>query len=270
MSLISLFDRANHVLALQDPDEKIYCVRSLYNTFLFDQISFQKSHSFCMNEVGFPQNLNWVNPKALKARRVGSPQGRASMIHAVCHIEFNAINLALDALCRFEDMPEQYYVDWLGIAAEEAYHFHLLNQHLAGMGYAYGDFSVHDGLWQMAIDTSYDVLARMACVPRLLEARGLDVAPFMAEKLEKSGDKIGASILKIIFHDEKNHVQIGNHWYHFLCRERQLDALQTFKILVQKHAADYLRGPYNIAARMQAGFLSDELDYIENYRFESL
>lgn len=269
MSLISLFDIANHILATRDPLEKLAGVRKMYDAFLLNKTTFQRPHSFSIQEAGFPTNLEWVNPKALKARRVGSVQGRASMIHAVCHIEFNAINLALDALCRFEAMPEQYYIDWLSIAAEEAYHFDLLSQHLANMGHSYGDFSVHDGLWQMALDTSYDVLARMACVPRLLEARGLDVAPFMTEKLAKSGDKVGASILKIIFHDEKSHVQIGNYWYHFLCKERQLDAMQTFKVLVQKHAADYLRGPYNIAARLQAGFLVDELDYIEAYRSES-
>ena len=145
-----------------------------------------------------------------------TPDGLATLLHAVTHIEFNAINLALDAIWRFADMPHAYYRDWALVACEEAKHFSLLQAHLGSMGYAYGDFAGHTGLWDMTAKTADDVLARMALVPRTLEARGLDATPPMQAKLRKVGtpDALRAvAILDIILHDEVGHVAIGNHWY---------------------------------------------------------
>lgn len=262
---ISLINTAKVILEAKDANYKVQETRKLYMDFLKDKTKLEKNSVKEGLKVGFPSNLNWVSPKKLKNRKIGSIEGRCILMHAISHIEFNAINLALDAICRFDNMPDHYYEDWLRVAVEEAYHFQLLSEYLNRFGYQYGDFPVHDGLWQMALDTRYDVLARMACVPRLMEARGLDIAPIMSQKLSQVGDTLGAEILNIIFHDEKSHVKIGNYWYRYLCQQRCIDPMQTFIELVNKHASDYLRGPYNINARLEAGFLSSEMDWIRDY-----
>lgn len=191
-----------------------------------------------------------------------TPEGLAALLHAVTHIEFNAINLALDAIWRFDGMPHAYYLDWLKVAAEEAHHFSLLRAHLQSLGYDYGDFPAHTGLWDMTAKTSDDVLARMALVPRTLEARGLDATPAMQAKLRKVGSPgaLGAvAILDIILRDEIGHVAIGNHWYRFLCGERGLEPLATYGQLAKQYEAPALRGPFNLEARRAAGFDEAEL-----------
>ena len=185
--------------------------------------------------------------------------GRAALLHAICHIEFNAINLALDAIWRFAGMPEAYYRDWLKVAGEEALHFSLLREHLQGMGHDYGDFDAHDGLWRMTAATAGDITARMALVPRTLEARGLDATPPIQAKLRKAGDGRAVAILDIILHDEIGHVAIGNHWYRWLCQRDGLDALTLYPELVAKYMAPRLRPPFNLAARRAAGFSEQEL-----------
>ncbi|OYU72751.1 MAG: hypothetical protein CFE45_39215, partial [Burkholderiales bacterium PBB5] len=150
--------------------------------------------------------------------------GRAALLHAVCHIEFNAINLALDAVWRFAGLPEAFYRDWLQVAGEEALHFTLLREHLRTLGHDYGDFDAHDGLWRMTEATQDDIVARMALVPRTLEARGLDATPPMQARLAKAGDLRAVQILDVILRDEVGHVAIGNHWYRWLCAQRGLDA----------------------------------------------
>ena len=190
-------------------------------------------------------------------------EGLAALLHAVTHIEFNAINLALDAIWRFGGMPNTYYLDWLKIAGEEAQHFSLLRAHLQTMGYDYGDFPAHTGLWDMTEKTKGDVLARMALVPRTLEARGLDATPPMQAKLRKVGTPQAmraVDILDIILRDEIGHVAIGNHWYRYLCSQRRLDPLTTYAELASKYAAPRLRGPFNFEARRAAGFSDSELD----------
>jgi len=191
-----------------------------------------------------------------------TPEGLAALLHAVTHIEFNAINLALDAVWRFRGLPPAYYLDWLKVAAEEAQHFSLLNEHLQAMGYDYGDFPAHTGLWDMTRKTEGDVLARMALVPRTLEARGLDATPPMQAKLRKVGtpDALRAvDILDIILRDEIGHVAIGNHWYRFLCGQRELDPIATYAVLAKQYGAPRLKGPLNLEARRQAGFDTAEL-----------
>ena len=179
---------------------------------------------------------------------------RSVLIHALAHIEFNAINLALDVIWRFANMPGKFYYDWLRVAQEECEHFGLLNQHLQTLGFQYGDFSGHDGLWEMAERTQDDVLARLALVPRTLEARGLDASPAVRHKLASGGDPAGAAIIDIILRDEIGQVAIGNHWYRWLCTERGLDPIKTYTELAATYRAPKLKGPFNIEARLAAGF----------------
>ncbi len=189
-------------------------------------------------------------------------EGLAALLHAVTHIEFNAINLALDAIWRFDGMPRAYYLDWLTVAAEEAEHFSLLRAHLQTLGHDYGDFAAHTGLWDMTAKTGHDVLARMALVPRTLEARGLDATPPMQARLRKVGTPAAlraVEILDIILRDEIGHVAIGNHWYRHLCNQRGLDPIKTYAQLASQYGAPRLKGPLNLDARRQAGFEDDEL-----------
>ncbi|XUG01437.1 ferritin-like domain-containing protein [Bordetella pertussis] len=200
-----------------------------------------------------------VPPSQVRQRSVQSPEGRAALLHALAHIEFNAINLALDAVWRYGGLPDAYYLDWLKVAREEAYHFDLLNRHLSGLGHAYGDFPAHNGLWEMAEKTRADLLARLALVPRTLEARGLDASPLIRDKLAAAGDADGAAILEIILRDEIGHVAIGNHWYKALCAQRGLDPVAQYAQLASRYGAPRLRGPFNLEARRAAGFDEDEL-----------
>jgi len=186
-------------------------------------------------------------------------EGRAALLHAVAHIEFNAINLALDAAWRFAGLPPAYYRDWLRVASEEALHFTLLRGHLRTLAHDYGDFDAHDGLWAMAERTAGDAVARMALVPRTLEARGLDATPPMQARLQRAGDLRAVEILDVILRDEIGHVAIGNRWYRWLCARDGLDAEAHFARLVQRHAAPRLRAPFNLAARRAAGFSDAEL-----------
>jgi uncharacterized ferritin-like protein (DUF455 family) len=201
-----------------------------------------------------------VAPGQVTARGVGSAEGRAALLHALAHIEFNAINLALDAIWRFAGMPRDYYEDWLAVAAEEALHFELLQGRLRTLGRDYGDFAAHDGLWEMAEATRHDVLARMALVPRTLEARGLDASPQVRARLASVGDAASAAVIDVILRDEVGHVAIGNRWFRFLCDERGLDPIRAHSDLSARHRAPRPRGPFNIEARRAAGFTSQELD----------
>jgi uncharacterized ferritin-like protein (DUF455 family) len=210
-------------------------------------------------EPGRPARPELISPKLLKHRSMVTTEGRAAMVHALTHIEFNAINLALDAIWRFDGMPLEYYGDWLRVAGEEALHYSLLNNHLQTLGYRYGDFSAHNSLWEMAEKTSRDVLARMALVPRTLEARGLDASPQTRAKLAQAGDQPAADIIDIILRDEIGHVAIGNRWYNFLCEQRALDPIATYQELATRYKAPVLRGPFNLDARRAAGFSEAEL-----------
>ncbi len=195
----------------------------------------------------------------LKRRSMATPAGRAALIHALAHIEANAVNLALDIVWRFAGMPDAFYRDWLQVAVEEAGHFTLLSDHLRSLGHRYGDFAAHDALWEMAEKTRHDVLARVALVPRTLETRGLDASPPIKAKLVQAGDLRAGQILDIILRDEIGHVALGNRWYRWLCAQRGLEPVATYAQLAQRHAAPKLRGPFNIEARRAAGFTDEEL-----------
>ncbi|MFM9914273.1 MAG: ferritin-like domain-containing protein [Rhizobacter sp.] len=208
---------------------------------------------------GRPLRPDLVAPRSVPSRTPFTLAGRAALLHSIAHIEFNAINLALDAIWRFDAMPDQFYVDWLQVAGEEAVHFGLLRVHLLGLGFDYGDFDAHDGLWLMTQRTAEDVMARMALVPRTLEARGLDATPPLRAKFERAGDARAVEILDVILRDEIGHVAIGNRWYRWLCAQRGLDPVAHYGVLAERHQAPRLRPPFNHAARRAAGFTDVEI-----------
>ncbi len=208
---------------------------------------------------GRPARPELVPPSQLQQRKLNTAEGRAVMIHALAHIEFNAINLALDIVWRFAGRPEAFYRDWLKVAQEEALHFQLLRDHLLTLGHDYGDFPAHNGLWLAAERTRHDLLARLALVPRTLEARGLDVTPGIHKKLVQAGDTAAAGILDIILRDEIGHVASGNHWYNWLCRQSNVLPQQRYRELAAEYAMPLPKGPFNQSAREQAGFDAAEL-----------
>ena len=212
---------------------------------------------------GFPVTLVHVDPRKVPKRSVATAEGRVALVHAIAHIEYNAIHLALDACYRFRGMPAEFYGDWLRVAAEEAHHFSLLEAYLVKRGVQYGSFVAHNGLWDMATLTAGDVLARMALVPRVMEARGLDVTPGIRQRFEQAGDHDATAILDVILHDEIGHVAIGNHWFRSLCADRGLDPQDTFETLALAHRASRPHLPLNRAARIAAGFHESELARIE-------
>ncbi len=249
-------------LAECDATAKVEAVGALMQAWSANSVALdvqQQLHADAFTIPGRPERPALVPPLEVGRRSMRTVEGRAALIHALAHIEFNAINLALDAVWRFPDMPQEFYSDWLRVAAEEAYHFSLLAQHLQRLGYAYGDFNAHNSLWDMAKKTQHDVLARIALVPRTLEARGLDASPPLRAKLAQVGDTEAVDILTIILRDEIGHVAIGNRWYGWLCEQRQLDPVATYAELAVKHKAPQLRGPFNLEARRAAGFSDSEL-----------
>lgn len=262
----NLYARAQACLLCRDPDDKVGCVQTLRQDWydgVLDRGSAAEPES--LPAPGRPARPRLVPHSAVPRRKLGSLQGRAALLHAVTHIEFNAINLALDAVYRFRHMPDEYYGDWLEVAAEEAGHFDMLRQHLREQGYDYGDFDAHDGLWEMAVNTAADPLERMALVPRVLEARGLDVTPAMMERLRAAGDERAAEILAVILEDEVGHVAVGSRWYHWLCEGRGLEPVATFRGLLARHTGRPLKGPFNLPARHAAGFSWQELEMLSEF-----
>jgi len=185
--------------------------------------------------------------------------GRGALLHALAHIELNAIDLAVDIVARFAgaDLPRGFFDDWLKVADEEGKHFLLLAGRLDDLGLAYGDLPAHDGLWQAAEETAHDLLARLAVVPLVLEARGLDVTPAMIAKLKQVDDHESAAVLQTIYEEEVGHVAIGKRWFDHVCRQRGLAPRPTWQSLVRRHFKGQLKPPFNDAARDAAGFPSD-------------
>jgi uncharacterized ferritin-like protein (DUF455 family) len=213
---------------------------------------------------GRPPKPELVAPRDTKARGLGSPEGRAAFIHAIAHIEFNAIDLAWDAVYRFRGLPAEYYADWVNVAADEARHFALLQARLADFGHAYGDFPAHHGLWEMAEQTAHSLTARMALVPRVLEARGLDVTPGMIVRLRSLGDHASADILATILEEEVAHVAAGSRWFAWSCAREGVDPTATFAALLEGKARGSIRGPFNRDARHLAGFGDSEMILLES------
>ena len=255
---MELRSAALKALALADPPAKVAAVWALRD---HAQLVVDNGVTLTPDTPlpGRPPRPALVAPQALPRRSPFTSEGRAALLHAVAHIEFNAINLALDAVWRFPGLPDTYYRNWLAVAAEESLHFSLLVEHLATLDHAYGDFEAHDGLWDMVQRTAGCATARMALVPRTLEARGLDATPPMQARLAQAGDHRAVEILALILRDEVGHVATGNHWYRWLCARDGLDPLAHYAMLAQRYRAPRLRPPFNHEARLAAGFTSEEI-----------
>lgn len=210
-------------------------------------------------DVGRPAQPVCVPPASLPFRKAIDKAGRAALLHAIAHIEFNAINLALDAAWRFRDLGDAFVRDWLGVAIEECYHFKLIEARLQALGHCYGDMPAHSGLWDLAEETAGDVLARMALVPRLMEARGLDAMPPIFRAFQGIGDKATLRALSVIARDEVRHVALGDFWFKKLCEAKGLQASVTYQSLIATYDAPWPRPPLNEAARRAAGFDQAEL-----------
>ena len=259
----SLYDALRLCIEASDPGEKIGRVSVLAASFEgMDGSGDDAAAPVSLTAPGRPALPRLVSPRDLPQRGLGSVDGRAALLHAVTHIEFNAINLALDAAYRFRGMPARFVADWISVAVDEARHFSLLSARLQELGHRYGDFDAHDGLWAMAERTAESVLARMALVPRVLEARGLDVTPGMIKRLRSLGDDRSADILEVILAEEVRHVSIGSYWFRWCCERGQLDADTTFIKLIRGVGKGSIRGPFNLPARREAGFGDTELRLI--------
>ena len=266
-AVTALFSQLQAALLATDPSTKCALTQSLQQAALAGELQWD-SDAPCLDftRAGQPDKPLLVDPKQVKPRKMATTEGYAALLHAVAHIEFNAINLALDAAYRFRGIAPEFQLDWLRVAAEEAQHFCLMRERLQAHGYDYGDFEAHNYLWDMAYKTAYDPLLRMALVPRVLEARGLDVTPAMRAKIEQKGDTETCAVLDIIYRDEVGHVKVGNEWYHHLCRQRGLDALDLFKQLIQRYDLFLFRGHLNIEARERAGFSAFELSLLQDFQ----
>lgn len=260
----NLFEQAYRCLVESDLDEKVTQLALLQQWWTEGAFDFEPTlEIYKVPDAGRPEKPELVPPKDLPKRRLGSKEGHAALMHSILHIEFNAVNLALDAIYRFQDMPREYYRDWLGVAGEESYHFQMVREHLYHLGYEYGDFKAHNGLWVTTYETDHDPLVRMALVPRTLEARGLDVTPPMIQKLRAVGDKRGVEILKILLRDEIGHVDVGSRWFRYLCQQRDLNPFETFTQIIDDYFHGDLRGPFNFDARQAAGFSDEEIAWLK-------
>ncbi|MDO1585617.1 ferritin-like domain-containing protein [Rhizobium oryzicola] len=204
---------------------------------------------------GRPAKPELVPPKAVEKRSLHTLKGRIATLHAIAHIELNAVDLALDIVARYatEPVPHSFFDGWMQVAFEEAKHFRMVRDRLRDLGADYGDMPAHDGLWQAAHSTRNDLTARLAVVPLILEARGLDVTPSLQEKMRETGDMESAAVLDVIYNDEKGHVAIGAKWFRFLCARERKDPAATFRDLVRTNFRGPLKPPFNDLARAEAG-----------------
>ena len=260
----NLFAAAYRCIMINAPGEKVTATHRLVQHWRASQLALDNKEPPVQIETpGRPDKPVLVHPRELPRRSFHTAEGRAALLHAITHIEFNAINLALDAVYRFRDSPKDYYNDWLRVADEEARHFVLLSERLQELGYEYGVFDAHNGLWDMALRTAHDVLIRMALVPRVMEARGLDVTPGMIERFAAIDDQRSVDVLNVILEEEVGHVEIGSRWFHYFCDQRQLPREQTYLDLMQQYAQGRVKPPLHRDARRAAGFTEKELEYLE-------
>jgi uncharacterized ferritin-like protein (DUF455 family) len=262
-----LFELAQRCLREPDPMQKVALSQQAAKAFFANECELSSETALieAIQSPGRPIKPILVSPKQLAHRGLGSPEGRACFLHAIAHIEFNAINLAWDAVYRFRDMPQEYYADFVTIAADESRHFAMLHKRMQTLGVQYGDFNAHNGLWEMAEKTAHSCLARMALVPRVLEARGLDVTPGMIMRLRSVGDDESADILETILLEEIPHVAAGTRWFLWCCEREKLEPRTMFQILIRDAAKGSIRGPYNYEARLEAGFDEAEMLMLEEF-----
>jgi uncharacterized ferritin-like protein (DUF455 family) len=260
----NLFAAAQACLTACDSEQKIRLTHASAAAWRAGALALDSpSPALPMRVAGHPERPELVHPRHLPKRTLAHDKGRAALIHAVTHIEFNAVNLAWDAVYRFRAMPTDYYADWIHIAEEEAAHFVALRQRLRDLGFDYGDFPGHNGLWDMAVRTAHDILARMALVPRVLEARGLDVTPDMIRRFRAAGDNATAAVLKVVLEEEIGHVAAGTRWFRWVCQQRKLEPEASFFALLNDYAGGQTRCPLHWQARRDAGFSESELVRLE-------
>ncbi len=264
----NLYQEAKNCFLMSDPDEKLQLSLETASAWDAGQLNWQEGETplepvLQLNQPGRLEKPELVAAGKVKNRGFKSIQQRAALIHALAHIEMTAVNLAWDSIYRYRHLPEEYYNDWVKTAREETQHFYLLRQSLRDMGYDYGDFPAHNELWQMAVNTADDLMARMAIVHRVLEARALDVVPFSVDKFRSIGDKQTADSLIIIANDEIGHVNAGTRWYRYRCEQEQLDADKMFFTLMKKYLRSTPKGPFNTEARLKAGFSRFEMRELE-------
>ncbi|MCP4283695.1 MAG: ferritin-like domain-containing protein [Gammaproteobacteria bacterium] len=255
----NLFVRARECLCCNEVDDKLAQAAQLRSDWESGRLDTAQTELPDVVEAGHPPRPELVHPRSLPKRSFATEEGRLAMIHAVAHIEFNAINLACDAVFRFRDMPQAYYDDWVRVTAEEAEHFGLLRQRLRAGGRDYGDFAAHNGLWDMAIRTAGDPLLRMGLVPRMLEARGLDVTPAMIERFSAVGDQAMVDALSLVLREEIGHVESGSRWFRHICSERGVEPEQTYFDLLDEFVDGKILCPLHLEARLKAGFSQSEL-----------
>lgn len=259
----NLFDLAYQCLVESDLDKKINLSINASKQILNNKVNFEVDSE--KNESilpGRPEKPVLIKPKDVPRRNIQTTEGRAAMIHSFAHIEFNAINLAWDLIFRFQTMPKEFYIDWCTVAKEETKHFKLLRENLQGLGYDYGDFPAHDGLWTIAEKTAHDILLRLAVVPRIMEARGLDVTPNLIERFRHIHDDKTVSQLELILKEEIGHVKLGTKWYHYICQQRNFNAEKKFKDIVKDFLPTARTKRINNKARLKAGFSEAELNYL--------
>lgn len=260
----NIFTIAEKCLHHSDINQKIQLTHHAKKLAESNQLSFQSADSvLAITKTKFPEHPLLLKPRDMPRRRLNSELGKAAFFHALAHIEFIAIYLAWDILYRFRGLPDVFYQDWLSIADEEAQHFTLIREHLQEMNVDYGDLPAHRGLWDHAEDTAADILARLAMVPRCMEARGLDVTPQMIKKFKIQDDQKSVELLTRILNDEVGHVKTGSYWFKLICEQRGLNYEEKYKELIEKYYVGKPKGPFNRELRIIAGFSNAEINWLE-------
>ncbi|MFP4251873.1 MAG: ferritin-like domain-containing protein [Guyparkeria sp.] len=270
---VSVREQAGILLRENDPTVKADGVRELYDRAMHapdPDVPTPPPSVEPVPDPGRPERPELVAPRDVPRRGPATPEGRASMAHSFAHIEFNAMNIGLDACYRFDAMPADFYRDWLSVARDEAKHFELLDAYLRERGYRYGAFPAHASLWETVHGTEHDVLVRMALIPRVLEARGLDVTPGIQRKLAQYDDQPLIDILDVIYTEEIEHVHIGTRWFRYACEKRGVDPRTTFRELLQQYMSGRIRGPYDEFGRKAAGFTDGEMQDLKDMEAETL
>ncbi len=260
-----IFEIAEACLHTPDIDEKLALTHHARVLLAQNRLSFKCQQPIQpISKVQFPAKPVLLAPRLMLKRKLTTTEGVIAFFHAIAHVEFMAIYLAWDLLYRFRGLPEQFYQDWLCVADEEAQHFELIRQHLRSLNIEYGDLPAHGGLWDHAVETADDLLARLALVPRCMEARGLDVTPAIITKFTALGDDAGVAILNRILTDEVGHVERGSYWFNTLCNQQGLEpGSQYIALITQYYRGGKPKGPFNREMRKTAGFSDAELAWLE-------
>lgn len=261
----NIFELAEACLHNNDIDTKLALTHQAKTLLDNKGLDFAAQQAVqAIGQVKFPAKPILLEPRYMPKRNLTSKEGIIAFFHAIAHVEFMAIYLAWDILYRFRGLPEQFYQDWLTVADEEAQHFELIRQHLRSLNVEYGDLPAHGGLWDHAVETADHLLARLAMVPRCMEARGLDVTPTIITKFVAKGDTASVAILNRILADEVKHVERGSYWFKYVCTQEGLEPENQFQALIgQYYRGGKPKGPFNRELRKIAGFSDDEINWLE-------